>query len=108
MTHPDDPLHLQAWKAGVVPPARFSSEVWGRIASRAPARRGSLEGWVEALALLLPRPACALALVTACIGLGLGFGYTAAGHARSAGLQTGRALYAASINPLAHASSSLE
>jgi len=104
MTHSNTPLNLQAWQAEVVPPARFQSEVWQRIAARTPAHRNILESWLESLALLLPRPVYAAALVTACIGLGLGLGYTA----RSATLRNGQGLYMASINPLAHASSSLE
>ena len=109
MTHmPNDSLNLQAWKAEVIPPPRFQSEVWQRIAARAPARRGLLEGWLERLVLLLPRPACAATLVAASIALGLGLGYLAAGNARSAASQEGQALYLASINPLNHADSSLE
>jgi len=108
MTTPNNPLNLQAWKAEVIPPARFQSEVWQRIAARAPARRSLLEGWLERLALLLVRPVYAAALVAACIGLGLGLGHTAAGNARSAASQNGQALYMASINPLSHPGSSLE
>ena len=108
MTDPNDPLNLQAWNAGVILPTRFQSEVWQRIAARAPARRRLLDGWFERLVLLLPRPAFAAALVAACIGLGLGLGYTTAGNARTAALQEGRALYMASINPLSHAGSSWE
>ena len=108
MTEPNDNLNLQAWQAEVIPPARFQSEVWQRIAARAPARRSLLGGWLEGLLVALSRPAYAAALVTACIGLGLGLGYTAAGNARSATVQQGRALYVASINPLTHTGSSLE
>ena len=108
MTISNDPLNLQAWKAGVTPPARFQSEVWQRIAARAPVRSRLLDGFFERIILLLPRPAFAMALGVASIGLGLGFGYTAATHARSAALQEGQALYMASINPLSHAASSLE
>ncbi|MEI6562527.1 MAG: hypothetical protein WCO68_10680 [Verrucomicrobiota bacterium] len=104
MKQSNDNLNLQAWQAEVVPPTRFQSEVWQRIAARAPSHRTVLEGWLENLLLLLPRPVYAAALVAACIGLGLGLGYTA----RSAALHAGQGLYAASINPLAHASASLE
>ena len=87
-----------------VPPARFQSEVWQRIAAGSPGQRNILVGWLESLVFLLPRPVYAAALVTACIGLGLGLGYTA----RSTASHGSQALYVASINPLAHAGSSLE
>ena len=104
MTQTNNNLNLQAWQAEVVLPTHFQSEVWRRIAARDPSHRPVLERWLENLVLLLPQPVYAAALVTACIGLGLGLGYTA----RSAALHAGQGLYVASINPLAHASSSLE
>ena len=108
MTQPNDLPNLQAWKAGVNPPARFQSEVWQRIAARTPVRRGLFDGWLEYLALLLARPVFAVALVTVSIALGLGLGHTAADRAHATGLQEGQALYMASINPLSHVGSSLE
>jgi len=108
MTDPNDTLNLQAWKAEVIPPARFQSEVWQRIAARTPARRSLLDCWLERLVLLVQRPLYAMALVAVSIGLGLGLGYTTADNARSVGLQEGQSLYMASINPLSHTGSSLE
>ena len=108
MIDSNDPLPLQAWKTELLPSARFQSEVWQRIADRDSARHSFLEGWLESLLLRLPRPASAVALVALAIGLGLGLGYTAAGNTRSAGLQEGRALYMAAINPLSHSGASLE
>jgi len=100
-TLPDDPLQLQAWRVDVTPPERFASEVWQRIAARAPQRQ---ESWWERFVFALPRPAWAGALVTASIICGLGLGHLAAANARSSALENGQARYMASINPLVHAS----
>lgn len=104
----NDSLNLQAWQAEVTPPARFQSEVWQKIAARTPARRNVVEGWLDSLLLLLPRPVYATALLAVSIGLGVGLGHVAADNHREVTSQEGQALYVASINPLSHSATSFE
>lgn len=106
MSSPDAPLNFPAWKAELNPPARFQSEVWQRIATRAPEHRSLLDRWLECLVFLLPRPTWAMALVTLSVGFGLGLGHLAGDKARSAAQQDAVAQYVAGINPLAHVSAS--